>query len=93
MDSLTRANIEFMGARAVDLPVPEAHDTQARLRTHGRKHVGKPGDVFRIRLLEFQYFNISWIIEVLSSPALPRGHPAAPRKLTWTPPFLYTAIQ
>ena len=26
----TRANIEFTGARAVDLPVPEAHDTQAR---------------------------------------------------------------
>src|SRR5580704_14739297 len=27
----TRANIEFTGARAVDLPIPEAADTQARL--------------------------------------------------------------
>ncbi len=27
----TRANIEFTGARAVDLPLPEAADTQARL--------------------------------------------------------------
>src|ERR1700724_2319884 len=35
----TRANIEFTGARAVDLPIPEAADTQARLdfkRQHGR---------------------------------------------------------
>jgi tryptophanase len=31
----TRANIEFMGARAVDLPVPEAADTQARLPFKG----------------------------------------------------------
>jgi tryptophanase len=31
----TRANIEFMGARAVDLPVPEAADTQARLDFKG----------------------------------------------------------
>src|SRR5207245_4607575 len=31
----TRANIEFTGARAVDLPVPEAADTQARLDFNG----------------------------------------------------------
>ena len=31
----TRANIEFAGARAVDLPVPEAADTQARLDFKG----------------------------------------------------------
>ena len=31
----TRANIEFTGARAVDLPVPEAADTQARLDFKG----------------------------------------------------------
>ncbi|MGP8243721.1 MAG: tryptophanase [Bryobacteraceae bacterium] len=31
----TRANIEFTGARAVDLPLPEAADTQARLDFKG----------------------------------------------------------
>jgi len=31
----TRANIEFSGARAVDLPIPEATDTQARLDFKG----------------------------------------------------------
>ncbi len=31
----TRANIEFTGARAVDLPIPEAADTQARLDFKG----------------------------------------------------------
>ena len=31
----TRANIEFMGAKAVDLPVREAADTQARLPFKG----------------------------------------------------------
>jgi tyrosine phenol-lyase len=31
----TRANIEFTGARAVDLPIPEAGDTQARLDFKG----------------------------------------------------------
>jgi tyrosine phenol-lyase len=31
----TRANIEFTGARAVDLPIPEASDTQARLDFKG----------------------------------------------------------
>jgi tyrosine phenol-lyase len=35
----TRANIEFMGARAVDLPVPEAADTQARLDFKGNLDV------------------------------------------------------
>src|SRR5260370_2847687 len=35
----TRANIEFMGARAVDLPIPEAHDTQARLDFKGNMDV------------------------------------------------------
>ena len=36
----TRANIEFTGARAVDLPVPEAADTQARLDFKGNMDVG-----------------------------------------------------
>jgi tryptophanase len=31
----TRANIEFVGAKAVDLPIPEAADTQARLPFKG----------------------------------------------------------
>jgi len=31
----TRANIEYRGATAIDLPVPEAHDTQARLPFKG----------------------------------------------------------
>jgi len=35
----TRANIEFTGARAVDLPVPEARDTQARLDFKGNMDV------------------------------------------------------
>ncbi len=35
----TRANIEFSGARAVDLPVPEAADTQARLPFKGNMDV------------------------------------------------------
>jgi tryptophanase len=35
----TRANIEFTGARAVDLPIPEAADTQARLNFKGNMHV------------------------------------------------------
>jgi tyrosine phenol-lyase len=36
----TRANIEFTGARAVDLPIPEATDTQARLDFKGNMDVG-----------------------------------------------------
>ncbi len=35
----TRANIEFTGARAVDLPIPEARDTQARLDFKGNMDV------------------------------------------------------
>ena len=35
----TRANIEFSGARAVDLPAPEAADTQARLDFKGNMDV------------------------------------------------------
>jgi tyrosine phenol-lyase len=35
----TRANIEFAGARAVDLPLPAAHDTQARLDFKGNMDV------------------------------------------------------
>jgi tyrosine phenol-lyase len=35
----TRANIEFNGARAVDLPIPEARDTQARLDFKGNMDV------------------------------------------------------
>ena len=35
----TRANIEFTGARAADLPVPEAADTQARLDFKGNMDV------------------------------------------------------
>jgi tryptophanase len=35
----TRANIEFTGARAVDLPVPEAADTQVRLPFKGNMDV------------------------------------------------------
>ncbi|HWB95266.1 MAG TPA: tryptophanase [Bryobacteraceae bacterium] len=35
----TRANIEFQGARAVDLPIPEAADTQARLDFKGNLDV------------------------------------------------------
>ncbi|HUB77718.1 MAG TPA: tryptophanase [Bryobacteraceae bacterium] len=35
----TRANIEFTGAKAVDLPVPEAADTQARLDFKGNMDV------------------------------------------------------
>ena len=36
----TRANIEFTGARAVDLPIPEAADTQAQLDFKGNMDVG-----------------------------------------------------
>src|SRR5437868_10269909 len=35
----TRANIEFTGARAVDLPIPEAADTHARLAFKGNMDV------------------------------------------------------
>ncbi|MGQ9633224.1 MAG: tryptophanase [Bryobacteraceae bacterium] len=35
----TRANIEFTGARAVDLPLPEAADTQARLPFKGNMDI------------------------------------------------------
>jgi tryptophanase len=35
----TRANIEFTGARALDLPLPEASDTQARLDFKGNMDV------------------------------------------------------
>ena len=35
----TRANVEFTGARAVDLPLPEAADTQARLAFKGNMDV------------------------------------------------------
>jgi len=35
----TRANIEFTGARAVDLPRPEARDTQARIEFKGNMDV------------------------------------------------------
>jgi tryptophanase len=35
----TRANVEFTGARAVDLPIPEARDTQARLDFKGNMDV------------------------------------------------------
>src|SRR6267378_4608827 len=36
----TRANIEFTGARAIDLPIPEAADTQARLDFKGNLDTG-----------------------------------------------------
>src|ERR1700677_4088455 len=36
----TRANIEFTGARAVDLPLPAAADTQARFPFKGNMDVG-----------------------------------------------------
>jgi tryptophanase len=39
----TRANIEFTGARAVDLPIPEAADTQARLDFKGNLDVSALG--------------------------------------------------
>jgi len=35
----TRANIEFLGARAVDLPLPEAADTQAQLPFKGNMDI------------------------------------------------------
>ncbi len=35
----TRANLEFVGAQAVDLPIPEAADTQARLPFKGNMDV------------------------------------------------------
>jgi len=43
----TRANIEFTGARAVDLPIPEAADTQARLDFKGNMDVGALGELIR----------------------------------------------
>src|ERR1017187_3025573 len=36
----TRANVEYNGARAVDLPIAEARDTQARLDFKGNMDVG-----------------------------------------------------
>ena len=36
----TRANVEYSGARAVDLPIAEARDTQARLDFKGNMDVG-----------------------------------------------------
>jgi tryptophanase len=36
----TRANIEFRGAKAIDLPVPEAEDTQSRVPFKGNMDVG-----------------------------------------------------
>ena len=41
----TRANIEFTGARAVDLPIPEAADTQLRLDFKGNMDVGALEDL------------------------------------------------
>jgi tryptophanase len=41
----TRANIEFTGARAVDLPIPEAADTQARLDFKGNMDVSALGEL------------------------------------------------
>ena len=35
----TRANIEFRGAQAIDLPLPAAHDTQARIPFKGNMDV------------------------------------------------------
>ena len=35
----TRANIEFTGGRAIDLPVPEAADTQSHLDFKGNMDV------------------------------------------------------
>jgi tryptophanase len=43
----TRANIEFTGARAVDLPIPEAADTQARLDFKGNMDVSALGALVR----------------------------------------------
>ena len=43
----TRANIEFTGARAVDLPIPEAADTQARLDFKGNMEVSALGELIR----------------------------------------------
>src|SRR5205807_4150787 len=43
----TRANIEFTGARAVDLPVPEAADTQLRLDFKGNMDVDALEQVIR----------------------------------------------
>src|ERR1700721_999416 len=38
----TRANIEFTGARAVDLPLPEAADTQAQVPFRGNMDAAAP---------------------------------------------------
>ncbi len=43
----TRANIEFTGARAVDLPIPEAADTQLRLDFKGNMDVDALEQVIR----------------------------------------------
>jgi len=43
----TRANIEFTGARAVDLPIPEAADTQARLDFKGNMDVRALAELIR----------------------------------------------
>ena len=43
----TRANIEFTGARAVDLPIPEAADTQARLDFKGNMDAGALDQLIR----------------------------------------------
>jgi len=43
----TRANIEFTGAQAVDLPIPEAADTQARLDFKGNMDVAALGELIR----------------------------------------------
>ena len=43
----TRANIEFTGARAVDLPIPEAADTQLRMDFKGDMDVAALQDLVR----------------------------------------------
>jgi tyrosine phenol-lyase len=43
----TRANIEFTGARAVDLPIPEAADTQLRMDFKGNMDVAALADLVR----------------------------------------------
>jgi len=43
----TRANIEFTGAKAVDLPIPEAADTQARLDFKGNMDVAALAELIR----------------------------------------------
>jgi len=43
----TRANIEFTGARAIDLPIPEAADTQLRMDFKGDMDVAALRDLVR----------------------------------------------